>query len=150
MRLKLIYLIVVAMLRSKLNLFGQESVCHLFSHLAPQTDGRQLVLTGDLIISKDIAVLGSWECDNQYIARSTIWPNAVLLRPSERLSASEHREFEKSAVNLDTLRSEGRVVHATATVSGRIKVASKGWLPAELFFDSFENFSIEVLPDPAS
>ena len=48
-----VYLIVATMLLPKLNLYGQESVCHLFSHLAPQTDGRQLVLTGDLIISID-------------------------------------------------------------------------------------------------
>jgi hypothetical protein len=149
MRLKA-YLIVAAMLLPKLNLSGQESVCHLFSHLAPQTDGRQLVLTGDLIISKDIAVLGSWECDNQYISQQTLWPTAVLLRPSDQLSASEHQEFEKVAIKLDTLRSEGKVVNATARVAGKIKVVSKGWLPAELVFDSFESLAIDVLPDPAS
>ena len=71
MRLKLAYLIVATVLLPKFNLYGQESVCQLFSHLAPQTGGRQLVLTGDLIMSKDIAVLGAWECDNQYISEST-------------------------------------------------------------------------------
>jgi hypothetical protein len=94
MKLKLVYLIVATVLVPKLTLYGQESGCHLFSHLAPQTDGRQLVLTGDLIISKDIAVLGSRECDNQYISQNTLWPTAVLLGPSERLSASERREFQ--------------------------------------------------------
>jgi hypothetical protein len=149
MRLK-IYLTVAILLLLKLNLYGQESVCHLFSHLAPQTDGRQLVLTGELIISKDIAVLGSQECDNQYISHHTLWPTAVLLRPSDRLSALERQGFEKAAIRLDTLRSEGKVVTATATISGRINVAPKGWLPAELVFDSFENLAIDVLPDPAS
>jgi hypothetical protein len=150
MRLKLAYVIVANMLLLTFNLYAQESVCELFSHLAPQTDGRQLTLTGDLIISKDIAVLGSRECDNRYISEHKVWPTAVLLHPSEKMSASERQDFEKAAIRADALRSEGKVVNATATISGKIKVAPRGWLPAELVFDSFENFSIDVLPDPAS
>jgi hypothetical protein len=150
MRVKLAYLIVAAMLLPKFNLYAQESVCELFSHLAPQMDGRQLTLMGDLIISNGIAVLGSSGCDNQNISEHRVWPIAVLLHPSEKLSASERQNFEKAATKLDTLRSEGKVVSATATISGKIKVAPKGWLPAELVFDSSENFSVNVLPDPAS
>jgi hypothetical protein len=150
MRLKLAYLILATMLLHQFNLYAQESVCELFLHLAPQTDGRQLTLTGDLIISKDVAVLGSRECDSRYISEHRVWPVAVLLRPSEKLSTSERQDFEKAAIKLDTLRGEGKVVEATATISGKIKVAHKGWLPAELVFDSFEDFSINVLPDPTS
>jgi hypothetical protein len=39
----------------------QESVCDLFSHLE-DTDGSQVVVTGDLIIAKDVAVLGAQDC----------------------------------------------------------------------------------------
>ncbi len=150
MRFKLVYVIVAIVLVPKLAVFGQESVCHLFSHLGPQTDGHQLVLTGDLVISKDIAVLGSRECDNEYISQNTLWPTALSLRQSEKLSASERREFQEAAQKVDTLRSEGKVVNATATFSGIITVEPKGGLPAELVFDSFTNLSIDVLPNPAS
>jgi hypothetical protein len=125
-------------------------VCHLFSHLAPQTDGRQLVLTGDIVMSKDIAVLGSLECDEEYISDHTVPPIAVLLRPSERLSALERLDFEQAAIRLDTLRREGKIVNATAAFSGTIKLAHKGSLAAELIFDSVENLNIDVLPAPAS
>lgn len=92
MKLKPVYLLAVAMLVSS-NLQAQESVCHLFSHLAPQTNGRQLVLTGDLVISKDIAVLGAWDCDEVYISDHMVRPIAVLLRPSELLAASQRLDF---------------------------------------------------------
>ena len=39
-------------------LLAEESVCDLFSHL-DNTDGRQAVVSGELIISKGIAVLGA-------------------------------------------------------------------------------------------
>ena len=74
-------LLAVAMLVPS-NLHGQESVCHLFSHLAPQTNERQLVLTGNLVMSKDIAVLGAWDCEKEYISDHMVRPIAVLLRPS--------------------------------------------------------------------
>jgi hypothetical protein len=60
MKLKPVYLLAVAMLVPS-NLQGQESVCHLFSHLAPQTNRRQLVLLGDVVMSKKISVLRAWD-----------------------------------------------------------------------------------------
>lgn len=149
MKLKPVYLLAVVMLVPS-NLLGQESVCHLFSHLAPQTNGRHLAVMGDLVMSKDIAVLGAWDCDEEYISDHMVRPIAVLLRPSEQMSASQRLDFEKLAVKLDTLRSEGKSVNATATFSGKIKLVHEGWLAAELIFDSFENLNIEVLPDPVS
>lgn len=57
-------------------LHAQESVCDLISHLE-SADGSQVVLTGDLIIAKDLAVLGAEDCENRYISGTGVrhrWP----------------------------------------------------------------------------
>ena len=47
------------------SLCGQESVCDLFEDLKA-ADGRQLIVAGDLIISKSLAALGAADCDHKY------------------------------------------------------------------------------------
>jgi adenine-specific DNA methylase len=53
MNVKLMRFVATAVLVTATPLFGQQSVCDLFSHLEG-ADGRQAVVTGDLIISKDL------------------------------------------------------------------------------------------------
>lgn len=68
MKAKHILFVVIAVLVAATPLFAQESVCNLFSHLEG-TDAQQVMVTGDLIISKDLAVVGAADCNNQYIFR---------------------------------------------------------------------------------
>lgn len=65
---KLIPLLSAAILFTVAPLYAQESVCDLFSHLE-STDARHVVVTGDLIISNDVVVLGAADCDNRYTSR---------------------------------------------------------------------------------
>jgi len=150
MKSKLLPLVVLAILGFQPAVWCQESVCDLFSHMTTKGDGSQVVLTGDLIASKAVATLGSKECDFEYIADNTVWPIALLLEPATSLPPSQTRDFEGAAVKMDRLRNEGTRFRATARFSGRLKVAPQGWIPAKLVFDSFNNFQIEVLPDPIS
>jgi hypothetical protein len=132
---------------------GQESVCRLFAHLE-NADGRQLVLTGDLIISKDIAVLGAADCDNRYetplgekIRHS--WPVALSLHPSTSITPAQLQQFHDAAEAADRLRQAGKTVSASASFSGRVRLDEvSDSSPAELIFDSFKNLKIEALPDP--
>jgi hypothetical protein len=50
------------------SLWAQETVCDLFQDLKA-ADGRQLILTDELLITKDIAVLGAADCDNEFTTR---------------------------------------------------------------------------------
>jgi len=43
----------------------------------------------DLILTKDFAVLGAADCDNQYLAGHTIMPTTLRLRPSPNASAAD-------------------------------------------------------------
>lgn len=74
-------------------LHAQESVCALFSHLG-SADGSQVVVTGDLIIAKDIAVLGAADCDNRYTRNrrspqmaDSAFPESIILRRTRSASA---------------------------------------------------------------
>lgn len=53
MNVKLMLFVATAVLATATPLFGQQSVCDLFSDLEG-ADGRQVAVTGDLIIAKDI------------------------------------------------------------------------------------------------
>lgn len=133
-------------------LYAQESVCDLFSHLE-SADGSQVVVTGDLIIAKDMAVLGTEDCDNPYISGSRFrhrWPTALTLTPSSSVPRDQLQHFQKAAADADNLRIQGKIVSASATFTGRIKLVQAGELPAELIFDSFDNLRVEALPDPGS
>lgn len=103
---------------------AQESVCNLFSHLE-SADGSQIVITGDLIIAKDLAVLGAEDCENRYISGSGVrhwWPTALSLSPSSSVTPDQLQKFEKAAADADNLRSQGKTVNASASFSGRIKL----------------------------
>ena len=49
--------VLVALMLTTVAVRGQEPVCNLFKDLKA-ADGRQLIVTGELIISKDIAAIG--------------------------------------------------------------------------------------------
>lgn len=125
---------------------GQVSVCDLFKDLKA-SDGRQLIVTGDLLISKDVAMLGTAYCDD--------WLNTVLgqptlnLRPSSRVSSDQLKKFRDARSVADRLRSERKLVNASATFTGRLRVAKVKGLPGDLIFDTVENLKVEALPDAA-
>ena len=153
---RLIPLLSGAILFAAVPLYAQESVCDLFSHLA-SADGRQLVVTGDLIISKDVAVLGAADCDNRYTSPlkggfniSYQWPVALSLQPSPNLSPNLLRQFQEARVEADRLRLSGKTVSASGSFAGRIQIEASGGSPAELIFDSFENLNVEALQDPGT
>jgi ankyrin repeat protein len=141
-----------ATVTAAISLHAQESVCDLFSHLE-SADGGQVVVTGDLIIAKGVAVLGAADCDNRYTSGTRFrrtWPTALSLSPSSSLTPDQLQQFQKAAADADSLRSQGKTVSASASFSGRIKLAQSGELAAELVFDSFDNLRVEALPDPGS
>ena len=153
MKRTLVFLLAAAGMILAPDIRAQESVCDLFSHLE-SSDGQQLVITGDLIISKDVTILGAADCDNHYTSALSgsqrVWPTALLLHPSAAVTAAQLRQIQDAAVDADRLRSQGRAVSASATFSGRLRLATTGDIPAELDFDSFENLKIDALPDAAS
>lgn len=145
-------LVLSAILITATALNAQESVCDLFSHLA-SADGSQVLVTGDLIIAKDLAVLGAEDCDNRYVSGTGVrhmWPTALSLSPSSSVTPDQLQQFQRAAADADSLRSQGKPVSASASFSGRIKLAQSGELAAELIFDSFDNLKVEALPDPGS
>jgi len=146
MNARLMLFLAISLLVAVAPLFGQESVCALFSHLEG-VDGQQVRVAGELIISKDLAVLGAADCDNQYIFREQVWPTALLLRPSPAVTPAQLQEFQNAVVEADSLRHAGKTVSASASFSGRIRLTESGDFPAELTFDSFENLKTEALPD---
>src|ERR1700681_3532921 len=125
-------LVLSAILITATALNAQESVCDLFSHLA-SADGSQVLVTGDLIIAKDLAVLGAEDCDNRYISGTGVrhmWPTALSLSPSSSVTPDQLQQFQRAAADADSLRSQGKPVSASASFSGRIKLAQSGELAA--------------------
>jgi ankyrin repeat protein len=153
MKRTLAFLVATAGMILAPDIRAQESVCDLFSNLE-SSDGQQLVITGDLIISKDVAVLGAADCDNRYTSASStsrrVWPTALLLHPSASVTPAQLRQFQNAAAEADRLRLQAKTVSATAIFSGRLRLATSDDIPAELTFDSFENLKVEALPDAAS
>ena len=153
MKRTLLFLVVAAGMILAPDLRGQESVCNLFSHLE-SSDGQQLVVTGDLIISKDVTILGAADCDNHYTSALSgsqrVWPTALLIHPSAAVTPAQLRQIQNAAADADRLRSQGKAVSASATFSGRLRLATTGDIPAEVDFDSFENLKVEALSDAAS
>jgi ankyrin repeat protein len=149
MRLSVAAMIIATAVILATDLRAQESVCDLFSHLE-KSDGHQLTLRGDLIIAKDIAVLGAADCEYRYSAESFTYPPALRLRPSPAVTPAQMELFQKTAADADRLRARGKTITASATFSGRLRIAPAGEIPAEFMFDSFENLKIEALSDAAS
>src|ERR1700722_10972567 len=149
MKAKLMLFFAIALLVAATPLLGQESLCALFSHLEG-TDGQQVTVTGDLIIAKDLAVLGAADCDNRYIFREYVWPTALSLSPSPAVTPAQLQQFQNAGVEADRLRQTGKTVRASAAFSGRIRLSDSGELPAGLLFHSFENLKIESLPDAST
>jgi ankyrin repeat protein len=149
MKYRLVLLAAVSILLASTPLRAQESVCDLFSHLAQSVDGRHVVLTGDLIISKDLAVLGAADCDNRYVWRSHQWPTALSLRPSPDLAPEKLKKFQEAGESADHLRQTGKTVSARGSFSGRLRMVPSRGSPAELIFDSFASLEVEALPNPS-
>jgi hypothetical protein len=99
-----ILLVAASMLFPGRAFCSQESVCELFSHLTDDADGRKITLTGDLIISGDLAAIGAADCDNQYISNHSIWPTGLSLRPSADISPEKLLQFREAAAKADGLR----------------------------------------------
>jgi len=150
MKLKVMFLVAASMLFPASALSGQESVCELFSHLVEGDDGRKIILTGDLIISKDLAAIGAVDCDNQYISNHYIWPTGLSLRPSPDVTPEKLQQFRAAAAKADDLRQAGKTVSASGSFSGKLRMTQSSGYPGELIFDSFDNLSVEALPDPAT
>ena len=153
MKRTLAFLVAAAGILLTPNVRAQESVCDLFSHLEG-SDGQQVVVTGDLIISKDVTILGAADCDCPYTSAlngiQQVWPTALSLHASAAVTPGQLRKLKNAAAEADRLRSQGKVVSASASFSGRLRLASTGDIPAELEFDSFENLKVETLSDAAS
>jgi hypothetical protein len=149
MKLNVALRIVVLTLIAVKSLHCQESVCKLFADLKG-ANGKQLVLTGDLIISKSSSALGSAICDYRYTAPvegvNNMFPTALHLRPSPAVTPAQLKEFQNAGIEADRLRAEGKVVRASGSFSGLLRVAPVGTLPAELTFDSFNDLRVETLP----
>lgn len=143
-------LLIVALLTVATGSRGQESVCELFEHLDASADGRQLTLTGDLVISSDLAVFGASDCDNQYRSNSRIWPTALSLTPSPELAPEKLQQFRAAGAEADRLRGAGKIVSATGLFSGRLRMVASMGSPGELVFNSFDNLKVEPLPDSST
>jgi ankyrin repeat protein len=127
-------------------LHGQEPVCDLFKDLKA-ADGRQLVVTGALIISKDFAAIGAGDCENQYTSNHFVWPTALRLRPSATIPAEQIRRFRNAATEADHLRRDGKAVSASASFNGRVHLGEAEDLPGEFMFDSINDLKVEALHD---
>ena len=134
----------------------QETVCDLFKDLKAN-DGRQLIVTGELLTAKDLLALGVTDCDNQYISPiqgnsgpRRVWPTAINLAASKAFTASQRKELDGLMKEADQLRAAGKRAVASGTFAGRLRVDPAGDFPAELTFDSFENLTVEALPDAAT
>ena len=150
MKFKVMLLVAASMLFPGRAFCRQESVCELFSHLTEGADGRKVILTGDLIISRDLAVIGAADCDNQYISNHSIWPTGLSLRPSSDITPERLQQFREAATKADNLRRAGKTVSASGSFSGRLRMVPSAGYPGELLFDSFESLSVEALPDPST
>lgn len=136
-----------------ITLCAQETVCDMFKDLKA-SNGRRVILTGELLVAKDLLVLGTPACDNSYstkfdgsINEFQGWPTAVHLRPSPRVSIVQRQELEQLVIKAEQLKHASKPWRAAGTFAGRLLVEPTGDWPAELTFDSTEDISIEELPD---
>jgi hypothetical protein len=144
--------LTVALLLAAASLFGQTPVCELFKDLSA-ANGSQLTVSGELIISKDIAVLGAADCESRRIPGLSAhqqFPTAIHLRPSHSVPPEQIQQFRDAASKADLLRRDGRSISAIGTFSGRLRVAEVGDLPGELIFDSLSELKVEPLPEPGT
>ena len=141
-------IVIAAFVLTAGSTFAQKSVCELFRDL-PANDGARLIITGDLLISKDLTALGAADCDHRYVSDHHQWPTAISLQPAPGASGDQLRRIKDAAVEADRLRLAGKTVNASATFAGRLRVAPVSDFPAELIFESLEDMKVEALPDAA-
>jgi len=127
-------------------LYGQEPVCNLFKDLKA-ADGRQLVVTGELIISKDFAAIGANDCDYEYVSQQIGWPTALRLRASAKVPPDQMTRFRDAAKEADRLRRQGKSISASASFTGRVHLDESGDLPGDFIFDSLMDLKVEALSD---
>ncbi|HEY3743075.1 MAG TPA: ankyrin repeat domain-containing protein [Bryobacteraceae bacterium] len=129
--------------------YGQQTVCELWPNL-DRSDGMLVRVTGELTISKDVAVLGSVSCERKHevVAGRRSWSIGFRLRPSATAAADQVRQLDDAAAKADRLRNEGKLVRASGIFSGRLRLDPSHDFPAVLAFDSIESLSVEALPDP--
>jgi len=127
-------------------LSAQTTVCDLFRDFKA-ADGQRLILTGDLLLSNELAAIGAADCDYRFISEHTMWPAALQLLPSSSARPEQIKRLQDAAVEADRLRKTGRTVSASASFSGRVQARRAGDLPGEFVFDSFENLKVEALAD---
>jgi len=127
-------------------LHGQEPICAVFKDLKA-ADGRQLFVSGELIISKDFAAIGAADCDNRYISDRYRWPTALRLRSSAKVPSDQIRRLRDAATEADGLRRDGKALSASASFTGRVHLGEAEGLPGEFTFDSLDDVKIEALPD---
>src|SRR5262245_52738281 len=144
----------------------EQSVCSVFEDL-PKSNGKELWISGDLVLSGDVTALTTTACDNEFVAAMYQWPRVVHLRPAPTLAAFKRQEFEEAAKRIAEIRGKKKTVRATATVFGRLNLRAqyhwgsteegtvgngfgpKGSFPAELVFDNLRDIVIEELPSAA-
>jgi len=126
-------------------LFGQQSVCNLFKDLK-SADDKQLTLSGELVLSGSVAVLGAADCDNKYVSERQIWPTGLNLRMAG-LPPQDRQRVRDLTVRTIALRQAGKVVTVSGVLSGRLHLGQAGDFPAELTVDSVDKIEVEELPD---
>jgi hypothetical protein len=125
---------------------AQVPVCDLFKDLRA-ADGRELIIAGELIISKDFAAIGANDCDYEYVSDHIAWPRALRLTPSARVPGKQMALFRDAGKKADRLRQEGKSISSSASFTGRVHLEEAGDLPGEFTFDSVTDLKVETLPD---
>jgi len=94
----LVFLVAVAGMILVPDIRAHESVCDLFSHLE-SSDAQQIVVTGDLVISKDVTILGAADCDCQYTSALSgiqrVWQAALSLHASAAVTPGQLRQVQQ-------------------------------------------------------
>jgi ankyrin repeat protein len=106
-----------------------------------------LLVAGDLILSKDIAVIGAEDCDNEYVADHFAWPTGLRLSASDKVPGEQLSQLKQVVAEVDQYRKEGKAFTTSAVFGGRVRLGDANGFPAELRFDSVSNLKVDVLPD---
>jgi ankyrin repeat protein len=127
-------------------MLSAETVCDLFQNLTA-AGGHHLTLSGDLLLSREFAALGSPDCDNPYVSDHVIQPSAVRLILSASAPVEQTRQFQLAIEKAEKLRREGRRIDASGVFSGRLSVGMVGDFPAQFSIDSIDSMKVEAFPD---
>jgi hypothetical protein len=127
MRLVMLTRIVLALhifLLSSVSLHAQQTVCDLFEDLNRSAGPHELTVKGELFLNGNVSALASADCDNEFVAEHYVWPTVINLRAGAALPQSKRRAIENAAAQIQKIKSNGKVPHATAVFSGRLSVRS--------------------------